>query len=165
MINELIERLEKATGPDRCWAWPRKTDAKGRGRVWVNGKIMLAHRAVWEHVNAPIPKGKMLCHHCDNAGCINPKHMYVGTHAENMRDMKDRKRYFAAKEPECVKELGRALGLSNTWARGSKNPKARLSRADAATISKSSEATKILAERFGVDRTTIQRIRRGALWT
>lgn len=55
--QDIIERLERASGPDRCWEWPRSTDDRGRGRIWVNGKIMLAHRAVWEFLRGPIPAG------------------------------------------------------------------------------------------------------------
>lgn len=162
-ILDLIERLEKE-GPKKCWQWPLKTDRQGRGRYWLNGKLELAHRAVWRIKRGPIPAGKMLCHTCDNQGCVNPSHLYVGTHADNMRDMKDRKRYFAAKEPERVRELGRKLGSSNTWSRGAKNPKAKLTSRQAASIRKSKLPTKTLTEIYGVARTTIQRIRSGNQW-
>lgn len=163
-IKTLIERLEKENSQNACWKWPGKTDAKGRGRVWLKGKIELAHRAVWKTKNGSIPAGKILCHHCDNAGCVNPSHIYVGTHADNMRDMKDRKRYYAAKYPDRVKELARALGKSNTWASGINNPKAKLTARQAASIRSSKLPTKTLAEKYGVHRTTIQCIRRGAQW-
>src|SRR5882762_7058372 len=40
----------------------------------------------WAIVNGPIPFGKMILHTCDNAWCINPDHLYVGTHGDNMKD-------------------------------------------------------------------------------
>lgn len=163
-VGTLIARLREATGAE-CIPWDKGGDLTIRGRLWVNDKIKLAHRALWEAVKGPIPKGKILCHDCDNRGCINLSHIYVGTHADNMRDMKERKRFFAAREPERVREIGRKLGLSNTWARGESNPKAKLSSSQAATIRRSKTATRLLAAKFGVDRTTIQRIRKGSQWT
>ncbi len=163
-LPELLARV-KMSGPDDCWPWTGKTDSRGRGRVWVDGKLKLAHRAVWEAIRGPIPAGKFLCHHCDNGGCLNLSHVYIGTHADNMRDMTERRRYFAAKEPERVRELGRVLGSSNTWARGELNPKAKLTPSNVSAIRADHRATRFIAAEYGVDRTTIQRIRRGAQWT
>ena len=162
-LPAIIARLEAATEQD-CVLWPLALDRGGRGRIWHGGKLMLAHRWVWERIKGVIPAGKLLCHTCDNPTCVNPRHLYVGTHADNMRDMKVRRRYFAARNPERAVESGRRLGLSNTWARGSKNPKAKLSDDDARSIRASSLPTKKLAATFGVHRTIIQRIRRGTLW-
>lgn len=164
-LSDLIARLEKATGIDKCWSWPGKTDHKGRGRVSVNGKTMLAHRAVWERVVAPIPEGKMLCHRCDNMGCVNPAHMYVGTHADNMRDMKDRRRYFQARDPERVRKIAQRLGSSNTWCKGEANATAKLTREQAATIRVDPRSSRVIAEEFGVHASTVQRIKSGALWS
>lgn len=161
-LSDLIARLEGHSG---CWIWPRKKDKNGRGRIWIGGKLTLAHRAVWEHFNDAVPVGKMLCHTCDNPSCVNPRHLYVGTHADNMRDMKERRRYFAAKEPTRFAVLAAANGRLNTWARGAKNPKAKLSTADVQKIRNSKAATKVLAARYDVHRTTIQKIRSGAQWS
>ena len=162
-LAELIARLEAAT-EEACVAWPRKTDKRGRGRILHNGKIMLAHRWVWERINGPIPAGFLLCHTCDNAGCINLRHLYIGTHTDNMRDMCERRRAFGAREPERCREIGRRLGLLNTWARGEGNPKARLTPDAVVEIRQSSAPTVQLASKYGVNRTTIQRVRSGETW-
>lgn len=63
------------------------------GKVRVGGKVQLAHRAAYEASRGPIPDGAHVLHKCDVSSCINPNHLYIGDHAQNMRDMKDRKRY------------------------------------------------------------------------
>lgn len=160
----LRDAVKGATGADACWSWGKCQDVTVKGRIWIDGKIMLAHRAMWEATNGPIPAGKLICHTCDNGGCINPAHMYVGTHADNMRDMRERRRYFAAKEPERVRELGRQLGESNTWTRGEGNPRVKLSTGYVAAIRASTQGPSALARLYRVHRTTIQRIQKGTLW-
>lgn len=164
-MSDLSGRIEAASeGSRECVIWPRALDSRGRGRVWVDGRLKLAHRAVWEAHHGAIPAGKMLCHHCDNPSCVNLDHLYIGTHADNMRDMRERKRSFGATQPEKCREVGRRTGLQNTWARGTSNPKAKLTEAQVQAIRHSVEPTKALVERYGVDRSTIQRIRSGNAW-
>ena len=163
--EELIAALEAATGPNDCWIWPRAKDRAGRGRLWVAGRLMLAHRAVWEAKRGPVPEGMLLCHHCDNPSCVNPKHLYVGTHKDNMRDMRVRRRAFAHRNPNKAAEVGRATGRRNDWAAGTGNPKAKLTVEQVASIRADGRATRFVAAQYGVERTTIQRIRRGSLWT
>ncbi len=162
-MTDLIARLEAAT-EGSCVLWPRATDKQGRGRIWHHGKLMLAHRWAWERVRGPIPAGKLLCHHCDNPSCVNPHHLYVGTHADNMRDMKQRGRTMAARYPALARKLGRLTGSANTHFQGEGNPKAKLMAAKVCAIRNDPRTTKYVAETYGLDRTTIQRIRRGTLW-
>lgn len=161
----LLKRLEAAIGPDReCWLWRGKLDAAGRGRIWVDGKLKLAHRAVWELKVGPIPPGALLCHHCDNPTCVNPKHMYVGTPKSNVRDMMVRKRHWTDKDPARAKEVARRTGSANTHFRGSGNPKAKLTAQQVTAIRADTRKTKVVAAEYGVDRTMIQRIRNGKMW-
>lgn len=164
-MDELIKKLESAEcGSRECVLWPRTVDRWGRGRIWHGKKLMLAHRWVWERLNGPIPDDLLVCHHCDNPSCVNPAHLYLGTHADNMRDMTERKRYFAATDPERCREAGRKGGKMNTWFRGEDNPRAKLTEQQIEWIRRDPRATKYVAADYGVHRTTIQRIRSGKLW-
>jgi hypothetical protein len=72
-----------------CWEWQRALNKTGYGVApHQRGKRggRLAHRVVYERLVGPIPVGMCLCHKCDNPRCVNPSHMFIGTHADNMRD-------------------------------------------------------------------------------
>lgn len=164
-LDDLIERVAEESDPDKCWNWPRKLDKAGRGRVWIGGKLLIAHRAVWMHVfKRKIPKGMLLCHHCDNPTCVNPAHLYVGTSADNARDMRDRGRAHYQRNPEAVWRLGRALGKSNTWFRGEQNPRAKLTRAQALVIRASPKSQRVLGREYGVSYRTIHAIKHREIW-
>jgi hypothetical protein len=55
-------------------------------------KRTAAHRAAFEFTGGTIPKGHLVCHHCDNRKCCNPNHLYAGTSTQNNRDTVLRKR-------------------------------------------------------------------------
>ena len=82
---------------EECWGWEAYKDAKGYGQMRINYKRYGAHRISWLIHNGEIPEhdswhGMCVCHTCDNPGCVNPSHMFLGTQQENVKDMRDKGR-------------------------------------------------------------------------
>lgn len=69
-----------------CWYWRGSHTNLGYGVVAAAGEKR-AHRAAWVLWNGPIPKGMNVLHKCDVRCCVNPDHLFLGTHTDNMRDM------------------------------------------------------------------------------
>ena len=85
--------------PSGCWKWQGAVDSHGYGRTRYNGKLTSAHRAAYEYMHKEIPEGMHVLHRCDNPPCINPAHLFLGTHQDNMDDMAAKgRRYKKTKE-------------------------------------------------------------------
>lgn len=75
---------------DGCWEWTASLGSTGYGQIGIRNRPIGAHRVSYEIHYGPIPEGMCVLHHCDNRLCVRPDHLFLGTRADNIRDM-DRK--------------------------------------------------------------------------
>ena len=83
---------EKVNKTESCWLWQGHLNQNGYGGFTLNRKAEKAHRVAWWLSGKTIPKGKVLCHSCDVRICVNPSHLWLGTLADNNRDMANKGR-------------------------------------------------------------------------
>ena len=91
----IAERLECLSIPEPnsgCLLWTGSVMGIGYGKVSWNGRQHPAHRMAWAQAHGPIPDGMFVCHRCDVPLCINPDHLFIGTHKDNMADKKSKSR-------------------------------------------------------------------------
>lgn len=144
-LERFWEKVDKR-GPDDCWEWQGNVLRGGYGKIEVDKKTQTTHRFSYGLHHGPIPNGMCVCHSCDNPPCVNPDHLFLGTHQDNMTDKMKKGRHRAA--------------------RGEDVASAKLTAREVSVI----RATRgilpgyIVAETFGVSGGTISSIHSGRRW-
>ena len=131
-----------------CWLW---TGAAHKRRKWpygsfyLNGKVEGAHRAAWQLFKGAIPQGAFVCHSCDVPDCVNPNHLFLGSPADNMRDMREKGRSAEGHKVRAGKI-------------------AKLTAEQVVAIRAPSLSFGQLAKVYGVSRSTIQHVKQWRTW-
>lgn len=81
--KEFSSRVNKSSS---CWIWNGSVDAYGYGQFNLDGKQYKSHRLSYQLYNGEIGEGLCVLHRCDNPPCVNPKHLFLGTVQDNIRD-------------------------------------------------------------------------------
>lgn len=112
-LAHIFDRAEKKESG--CWEYPGWRNATGHVNIYHRTQKWLVHRFVWTLVKGEIPKGMCVCHRCDNPPCCNPDHLWIGTTADNNRDMhsKGRSNYSKTRKTHCIR--GHEFTPENTY--------------------------------------------------
>lgn len=153
-----------------CWLWTGAVfGEKEYGQFWLAQRNRRAHMVAWEWANGPIPDGLLVCHRCDRPRCVNPGHLFLGTHIENMldRDAKGRMshgpKHWLKSRPDHRQHAKGARNGVHT-----KPVRAKVTEADVLEIRRLSATgvrNRELAVRYGVNRSTISNIIHRRAWT
>ena len=131
-------------GPDVCWEWLAHKTQHGYGKVKLHPRGMYAAHRIAHHLATGTDPGELLvCHKCDNPGCCNPGHFFLGTSADNVADRD-------------------AKGRRDV--RGEKHGSAKLTEAQVLEIRASDATGPALAAKHGVSRSLVSGIRLHQRW-
>lgn len=126
---------------ESCWLWTGMVLSNGYGQIKSDRKQSV-HRFSWELHRGAIPDGMVVCHKCDVRNCVNPEHLFIGTPADNNRDMREKSRH----------------------ARGERVCGSRLTSSQVLDIRAADDTYAELGRRYGVSATSIRKIKARKTW-
>lgn len=160
-LRQYIEDRAVPEPNSGCWLWERSTDRYGYACVGLRKyQHIRAHRLAYEAYVGAIPNGMMVCHKCDVRCCVNPDHLFLGSHKENMSDMTSKRRQACGpRHPQNTRPLDMARGSRVNTSKLTE-PKVQL----AMLLKSLGSSSKHVSEWLGVAQTSIQRVWSGQNW-
>tara|TARA_R110000868_G_scaffold106024_1_gene290980 strand:+ start:1426 stop:1896 length:471 start_codon:yes stop_codon:yes gene_type:complete len=144
--KRFFAKVQKTSG---CWFWTASSDRRGYGSFSIAARTVKAHRVSYLIHCGQIPDGMFVCHTCDMPKCVNPSHLFLGLHQDNMDDM--------------VRK-GRS---PKTRLYGNRNARAKLSADDVQTIRKmaaNGTTQKVIAAHYKISQPHVSYICRMKTW-
>lgn len=86
LADRFLAKVVLPDHPDMCWGWSGAKFEFGYGAIHFQGNTAYAHRISWLLHHGPIPNGLHVLHSCDNPECSNPRHLFLGTNMDNVKD-------------------------------------------------------------------------------
>lgn len=160
VIERLFAGIDTSPGPDACHPWRRCLNEHGYGVINIgNNTTRLAHRHLWELTHSvTLNRSQTVCHRCDNPICCNLRHLFLGTQADNLVDMRSKGR-------EDHRGL---LGSNGTSKRGTSHGMAKLTNATVLKIRElaatKSATQREIAVRYGVSQSVVSEIISRRAW-
>ena len=145
-----------------CLVWQGSVNKAGYGKIKVAGRHLTTHRLAYVLAHGVIPKGALVCHSCDNPGCCDPDHLWLGTHLSNMRDKIDKGR--------CSRGEAHAIATKRGGQRpmpGSAHGRSILVESQIPELRKMYRdklPLRVIGDKFGVSKQTVIDAARGATW-
>lgn len=139
---ERLATQSKFVESTNCLEFTGQITAWGYGQIYIRQTRWSTHRLAWTLAHGPIPPGMQVLHRCDNPACINPEHLFLGTQADNMKDMARK---------------GRS-------SRGVKNRTAKLTEEQVLAIRADPRPHRTIAACYGIKHTNVGDIKRGRIW-
>ena len=99
-----VERFfNKVSKTDSCWIWTGAKGHFGYGVIRINNKLIYAHRVSFLIEYGIIPNDLCVLHTCDNPVCVNPKHLFLGTKNDNIKDCVSKNRQYQGRKHHSAK--------------------------------------------------------------
>lgn len=125
-----------------CWPWKKSTNKFGHGHFRMDGVVFMAHRLAYFLSNGKLHPDDVVRHTCDTPSCCNPKHLIIGSHADNVADRVSR---------------GRS-------ASGTRNGRSKLTEQQVLKIFHDTRSSTVIANEYGVDGSIVRLIKKKKIW-
>lgn len=122
-MNKLDRFWRKVDKTGKCWIWTGAASRNGYGKLRLSKRYYLAHRLSYQIKNGEVSKGLLVCHTCDIRLCVNPDHLFLGTHQDNAQDKVNKNRQLKGRQiRQAILTEDQVLSIRKRYICGEKIP-------------------------------------------